>query len=258
MDAIVTAGGIPDENDLLYPFTGGRPKALLEIAGRPMVQWVLDALSDSESIRSVVVVGLSPENGVSCTKPLSFIPNQGSMLENIFAGAHKILSQNAGAEIVFSVSSDIPTITGQIIDWMAEQVGDGRHDVYYNFISRQEMENRFPGSRRTYTKFKDIEVCGGDLTAFRTRLLTADGGVWQELIAARKNILKQAAIIGFGTLFKLLTRQLTIDETVQRVSRRLELDACAVRCPYPEIGMDVDKPYQLELLQKDLAGLAPA
>jgi GTP:adenosylcobinamide-phosphate guanylyltransferase len=258
VDAIVTAGGIPEANDPLFQFTGGGPKALLEIAGRPMVQWVLDALSDSESITNVVVVGLSPKNGVTCTKPLSFVPNQGSMLDNIFAGTHKILSQNADARIVFSVSSDIPTINGEIMDWMAAQVREGQHDVYYNFIPRQEMENRFPGSKRTYTKFKDIEVCGGDLTAFSTRLLTSDGGVWQELIAARKNIFKQAAIIGFGTLFKLLTRQLTIDETVRRVSRRLELDAFAVRCPFPEIGMDVDKPYQLELLQKDLAERAVA
>jgi GTP:adenosylcobinamide-phosphate guanylyltransferase len=258
VDAIVTAGGIPKENDALYEFTGGNPKALLEISGKPMVQWVLDALSDSASITNVVVVGLSAENGVSCTKPVSFVPNQGSMLNNIFAGANKILSQNSAAEVVFSVSSDIPTITGQIVDWMAEQVAGSQHDVYYNFIRREDMENRFPGSRRTFTKFKDIEVCGGDLTAFRTQLLTTDGGVWQELIAARKNIFKQAAIIGYGTLFKMLTRQLTIHEAVNRVSKRLELNAFAIQCPYPEIGMDVDKPYQLELLQKDLAEKAMA
>jgi len=258
VDAIVTAGGIPKENDPLYEYTGGNPKALLEISGKPMAQWVLDALSDSNSITNVVVVGLSAENGVTCTKPLDFIPNQGSMLNNIFAGAHKVLSQNKDAEVVFSVSSDIPTITGQIIDWMADQVGTTQHDVYYNFIRREDMENRFPGSRRTFTKFKDVEVCGGDLTAFRTRLLTTDGGVWQDLIAARKNILKQAAIIGYGTLFKLLTRQLTIEEAVKRVSKRLQLDAYAIQCPFPEIGMDVDKPYQLELLQKDLAGLSVA
>ena len=118
------------------------------------------------------------------------------------------------------------------------------------------MENRFPGSRRTYTRFKDAEVCGGDLNAFRTRLLTSDGGLWRELIESRKNVLKQAAIIGYGTLIKLMLRQLTIPEAVSRVSKRLELKARAVSCPYPEIGMDVDKPYQLEILQRDLAARA--
>ena len=253
MDAIITAGGIPAPEDLLYANTQGAPKALLDVAGKPMIQWVLDALSDSKTVERVVVVGLDKESGVTCTKTLDFIPNQGGMLDNIFAGAHRILTLNPSARVVLSVSSDIPTITGQIVDWMAGEVGEGEHDVYYNFITREAMESRFPGSNRTYTRFKDLEVCGGDLTAFRTQLLTSDGGVWQDLINARKNVLKQAAIIGFGTLFKLLLRQLTIAEAVARVSRRLELNARALHCPYPEIGMDVDKPYQLDMLSADLA-----
>jgi len=258
VDAIVTAGGIPDEKDLLYPLTRGGPKALLPIGGKPMIQWVLDALSDAKCIERVVVVGLSEESGLSCTKPLSFLPNQGSMLANIFAGAQKILTDNPSAGVLFSISSDIPALTAGMVDWMAGEVGAGEFDVYYNFITRDAMESRFPGSKRTYTRFKDIEVCGGDLTAFRSAMLTTDDGVWQELINSRKNVLKQAAVIGYGTLLLLLLRQLTIEDAVARVSKRLELRARAVRCPYPEIGMDVDKPAQLALLENDLAsrGLA--
>jgi hypothetical protein len=190
---------------------------------------------------------------VTCTKPHEFIPNQGSMLSNIFAGAHRVLTLNPAAKIVLSVSSDIPALTGSTVDWMAGLVADADYDIYYNYILREVMERRFPGSRRTYTKFKGVEVCGGDLNAFQTRLLTSDGGVWQDLINARKNILKQAGIIGFGLLVKLLFRQLTIEEAAERASKRLQLKARAVNCPYPEIGMDVDKPYQLDLLQNDLA-----
>ncbi len=225
---------------------------MLEIAGKPMIQWVLDALSDSKHVNQVVVVGLEKESGVTCTKPLDFIPNQGSMLSNIMAGGHRILTLNPGAKMLLSVSSDIPTITGAIVDWMAEEVMDGEYDVYYNYILRDAMESRFPGSKRTFTKFKGAEVCGGDLNAFQTHLLTADGAVWQELINARKNILKQAGIIGLDLLVKLFLRQLTIDEAAVKASKRLELKAIAVNCPYPEIGMDVDKPYQFELLQNDL------
>ena len=105
---------------------------------------------------------------------------------------------------------------------------------------------------RTFTKFKGAEVCGGDLNAFCTQLLTADGAVWQELIANRKNILKQAGVIGFDLLIRMLFRQISIEDAVVKASKRLELKANAVNCPYPEIGMDVDKPYQFELLQNDL------
>jgi CTP:molybdopterin cytidylyltransferase MocA len=252
VDAIVTAGGIPTAEEPLYAITQGAPKALAPIAGKPMVQWVLDALSDSENVRRVVVVGLEASSGVTCAKPLAFIPNQGGMLDNIFAAANKILSDNPAAKVILSVSSDIPAISGTIVDWMAGEAAAGEYDIYYNFVPRPAMDSRFPGSKRTFTRFKDVEVCGGDLTGIHTRMLTQDNAVWRDLINARKNVLKQAAIIGYGTLLLMLLRQLTIEDAVRRVSHRLGLKARALNCPYPEIGMDVDKPHQLELLERDL------
>ncbi len=252
VDAIVTAGGIPQAGDPLYEITRGRPKALLEIAGKPMVQWVLDAIGDSKRIERVVIVGLSEENQLASRKPLFYLPNQGGMLENILAGAQKLLTINPSSKAMVSVSSDVPAITGEILDWMLNEVESSDHDVFYNVVPREAMENRFPGSKRTFTRFKDIEVCGGDVTAFRTAMLTAEGGVWRDLIAARKNVLKQAAIIGWGTFFLLFTRQLTLRGAVERVSQRLEINAKALISPYPEVGMDVDKPYQLEMLQTEL------
>ena len=86
MDAIVTAGGIPQPQDPLYIYSNGDSKALIDVAGKPMVQWVLDALSDAKSIDNVIVIGLSPKNGLTCKKPMHFISNQGRMLSNIVAG----------------------------------------------------------------------------------------------------------------------------------------------------------------------------
>ena len=53
MDALVVAGGIPKEGEPLYEYTQGKPKALLDVAGKPMIQWMLDALSGSEKIDTV-------------------------------------------------------------------------------------------------------------------------------------------------------------------------------------------------------------
>src|SRR5512144_3068558 len=94
MDAIVIAGGIPEPGEPLYEYTRGQAKALLDIAGKPMVQWVLDAITGSKDVENVVLIGLTAESGVSCTKPTTFIPNQGQMLDNIRAGMQKILEIN--------------------------------------------------------------------------------------------------------------------------------------------------------------------
>jgi len=58
MDVIIPAGGIPRPGNPLYKYTQGKPKAMLDVAGKPMVQWVLDAVSQAKSIEQVAVVGL--------------------------------------------------------------------------------------------------------------------------------------------------------------------------------------------------------
>lgn len=253
MDAIVTAGGRPEAGDLLYPYTQGAPKALVDVAGKPMIQWVLDALCQAKLVDRVVVIGLSNESGLLCSKPVAYIPDQGDMLANIRAGARKVIEMNPQAEYVLVVSSDIPAVTSEAVDWVVDTTMETADDVYYNVITKQVMEARFPGSRRSYVKLKDAEFCGGDMNVVRCSLATAKGMLWEELIATRKNVLKQAALIGFDTLILLLLRAVDLQNAVQKVSRRLKMKGRAIVCPYAEVGMDVDKPNQLELLRADLS-----
>ncbi len=253
MDAIVTAGGVPQPGDPLFEYTQGGSKALLDLAGKPMAQWVLDALSHSQSIDQIALVGLTEESGLVSTKPMIFIPNQGGMLDNIVAGAHKLMDIKPGIEVVLTVSSDIPAVTAEMIDWMVSEINISNHQVYYNVVTKEDMENRFPGSNRSFTRFRDVSVCGGDMTAFRTELVTGENNLWQKVIEARKNVFKQAALIGYDTLLLLLLRRLTLDGAVKRATKSLQVTARALRCPYPEIAMDVDKPFQLDLLHAELA-----
>jgi hypothetical protein len=94
-----------------------------------------------------------------------------------------------------------------------------------------------------------MEVCGTDMNMIRSRLVTSKDAIWEKLIASRKNALKQAALIGFDTLLLLALRMLTLEDAVQKVTRRLKVSGQAVVCPYAEVGMDVDKPHQLELMR---------
>ena len=253
MDALVTAGGIPQPDELLYPFTQGKPKAMLDILGKPMVQWVLDALSGAKLVERVVLIGLTEENGVTCEKPITFIPNRISMIENILGGIHKVLEINPSATRVLMVSSDIPSITPEIVDWEVQNSLQTDVDLCYNVVTRQKIEARYPGSRRTFTRLKGLEVCGGDMHVIHTSVATANPAIWEKLIASRKNPVKQAAILGFGTLLLMLLRLITLEEAVKRVTSRLDMTGQAILCPYAEIAMDVDKPNQLELMRADLA-----
>lgn len=251
-DAMVTAGGIPQPGEHLYEVTQGKSKALIEIAGKPMVQWVLDALSGAQSVGHVVIVGLGESAGLRCNKPTSYVPNQGHMLNNIRAAANKIAELNPKAEFALIVASDIPTITPAMVDWVSAQVRVGEDDLIYNVIERGVMEERFPGSNRTFTKLKGIEVCGGDLTPAAMHTILSNKGPWEKLSDARKSPIKQASLVGFDTLILLLLRQLTLEGAARRASKNLGLRGRGVLCPYAEIGMDVDKTHQLEIVRRDL------
>jgi len=253
MDAIVIAGGIPRPEDPLYTYSHGDSKALIDVAGKPMVQWVLDALGNAKQVDNVIIIGLSPKSGITCKRPIYYVSNQGRMLANIVAGVDKALELNKRNKYVLVVSSDIPTLKSEMVDWLVKTCMETKDDLYYGVCPKDVMEARFPGSKRTYTHLKDMDVCGADINLTHVRMATEHLDMWESLIGSRKSPLKQAGIIGFGTLFALFTRRLTLEDAVKRVGDRIGIKGRAIVWPYAEPCMDIDKPSQLELLREDLA-----
>ena len=253
MDAIIAAGGIPQPGDPLYTYSKGDSKALIEIAGKPMVQWVLDALGDAKKVDNVIMIGLSPKSELTCKKPLHYISNQGRMLANIVAGVNKSIELNKKSEYVLMVSSDIPALKSEMVDWLVKTAMQTRDDLYYGVCPREVMEARFPTSKRTFTKLKDMEVCGADINIIHVSMTTDHLDTWEELIGNRKSPLRQAAVIGWDTLFRLFTNQLTLQGLVERASERIGIKGRAIIWSQAEPCMDVDKPHQLELMREDFA-----
>jgi GTP:adenosylcobinamide-phosphate guanylyltransferase len=253
MDAIVTAGGIPLPEEPLYPATQGESKALMDVAGKPMIQWILDALSAAKTVDNVIIVGLTEKSGLVCSKKMYFVSNQGKMVANLQAGARKVKEINPKAEHVLMVSSDIPGITGEMVDWVVNTDMQTDLDVYYHLLERKVMEKRYPGCKRTWTHLKGLEVCGGDMNMARiSLLLSEETDLWEKITDARKSPMKQAAMIGFDTALLLLTGQLTLEKAETNIMARLNITGKAIVCPYAEVGMDVDKLFQLEIMREDL------
>ena len=254
MDAVVIAGGIPKPEEPLYSYTQGQPKALVDVAGKPMAQWVLEALDGAHHVERILLIGVDEGSGLSCTKPVAYYPSQGGMLENILFGIKQVSARDAGAKHVLLVSSDIPGIKPEMVDWVVSNALKTDDDLYYHLITQAVMEQRYPTSKRTYTRLKDAVVCGGDMNVVAVRAVNSSLDKWEQLIGARKNPLKQASIIGLDTLLLLALRLMTVQGAVKKVSRRLGMTGRAVLCPFAEVGMDVDKPHQLELMRIDLEG----
>jgi len=253
MDAVILAGGIPLPGDPLYEYSQGESKALIDIAGKPMVQWVIDALSNAKKVDNIIVIGLSPKSGLKSKKPLYYISNQGRMLANIVEGTAKSLELNKKTQYVMIVSSDIPGLKPEMVDWIIKKVSETKDDLYYGVCPREVMEARYPNSNRTYTHLKDMEVCGADMNVIHVSMTTDHLDTWEQLIGKRKRPLRQAAVIGLATLWRRWRKQFTLQELVERASERIGIKGRAIIWSHAEPCMDVDKPHQLELMRDDLA-----
>jgi len=251
--AIVLGGGLLTAEEPLYESAPDGHRSLIPIGDKPMAQWVMDALTNSEAVKSITVMGLTPESGLHSTKPLDFLPDSGDLFDNIKVGvlhAAEILPEQ---DKVILASSDIPAIQPEMVDWLATQIPQNPEAlIYYNVIQKETMEQRFPQAGRSYVRFKDISVCGGDLNLIDKRLFTVERPIWKKLAANRKHPLRQAGLLGLDNLLLVALHLVTLDGAVKRICNRLSLKAAALRCPYAEMAMDADKPHQLEILRKDL------
>jgi GTP:adenosylcobinamide-phosphate guanylyltransferase len=250
--AVVTAGWSPSEDDPLAKYTGGKGKALIPIAGKPMIAHVVDALSASRYVRHIIIVALDPSTEVQFPVRVEHVPDAGDILANVEAGLTYAADHYPDLDAVLLSSSDVPTITPAIVDAFIEECLRTDHDLYYSIVERSVMEARFPESRRSYVHLRDGDFAGGDLVLIRPSITLSHRELWQNLAGARKNALHQARMIGLWPFIKLITHRLSLAEAERRASAALNVRGRAIPSPHAEVGMDVDKPFQLEIARAEL------
>lgn len=244
-----------EHDDPLYAEGRNGARSLIDIHGKPMVQWVIDALDASRSVRELYIIGLPPDSDIKTTKQVHFLSDAGGLFENIRAGVMRVAEDDPEQGRVLVVSSDIPALRPEMVDWLADQVGNDSHSlIFYNVIPREVMEKRYPDSNRSYVHFRDLTICGGDMNIIDKRLFAEDRPIWKQLAEMRKHPLRQAGLLGFENIILVAFRLVTLKTAVKRVCKKLSLSARALVCPYAELGMDADKPHQLAILRNDLKG----
>ncbi|MFQ6102148.1 MAG: molybdenum cofactor guanylyltransferase [Anaerolineae bacterium] len=254
--AAVTAGWSPKEDDPLAEYTQGKSKALIPIAGKPMIAHVVDALAGSRYVKHIVVVALEPAAEVQFSVPVEHAPDAGDILANAEAGLQYAMDHYPDLDAVLLSSSDVPTITPAIVDTFIEECFRTDHTLYYSIVERSVMEARFPESHRSYVHLREGDFAGGDLLLIRPGMVLSQRDLWQNLAGARKNALRQARMFGLWPFFKLVIRRLSLAEAERRACKALNVRGRAVPFPYAEVGMDVDKPFQLEIARAELEARA--
>ncbi len=252
MDAIVTAGGTFKPEDPLFELTGIKKKALIPLAGKQMVTWVLEAIRGSELVENIVLAGLEADELDFEDDRLFFVPSAGSLVDNVFAGLHKLQDINPELQKLFIFSSDIPLVTPEIVRGFVEECSPYDGDMYYAVVTQETMEETFPDSNRTFVPFKGGRYSGGD--AFYADVAAARGNkeLAYMVTGSRKNAFQQARMIGFDFIIRFLFRTMTVHEAARRASKKVGFDGRVVITRFAELGMDADKLHQYEMIKSIL------
>ena len=251
MHAIVLAGGIDDQFALRH---GYKNKAFLPINDLPMISYVVDALSKCSHIQKIVVVGpLEELTRLSWDENVLLLPECGDAIDNVLTATAELPQDSK----ILVCTSDIPMITVEALNALFEAVEARDADIYYPIIERENCEDRFPGVKRTYAKLKDGSYTGGNVFIFKPATMLHLAPLFKKLVADRKNPVKMALAFGLpGVSFvaRLALGKLTVAELEHGISKLLDIKGVAIFCSYPEVGTDVDKESDLELVRRVLAG----
>lgn len=243
-DAIVLAGGKGRGFD-----AGGAPEyeALVNIGGRPMLSYVVSALERSTYVDRIFVAG--PVAALAClnfSRRVTLVQSGENVLDTFAAGVRA-----AGAVKKFLVvTADIPLLSGDAVDAFVALCGQAKAELYYPVVGQEDMCKSFPGSERTYVRFKEGAFTGGNLFLADARILPRCMETARRINANRKKPWRLAAMLGWTTLAKFALRRLSLEDARSAAERLLNVRGCVVRSAHAAVGMDVDKSSDLELVKK--------
>lgn len=225
-------------------------EAFIELGGRPMIQYVLDALRGAKTVGSVGIVGPVDELRQRLRlQDEKLIAAAGGLLDNLERGARAL--SDGGWLLV--LSADIPLVDATAIDdFLSRCAAIGPKDAYYPLVSREDSERAFPGVKRTYFHLREGAFTGGNFVLLRPEMLLRAKQIFEQAVELRKKPVQMARLLGLGFILKFVFRRLSAQDAERVILAKLGIDGAVVRVPYASVGFDVDKPTDFAIASAKL------
>ncbi len=236
MDIVVLAGGkcSPELAELGHT----EFRATLPIWGTTFVEIVLDAV---RSIGEPILVGGPP--GLHRRQ----VPGGENFIGSLKNGLDAVGSAN-----FLLATADLPFLTTDGARDFIQRC-DAQAMLNYPIVCADRPDPRFAAIKRTTIRLREGKFTGGNLALIQTELMRTHLPTMESAYAMRKKPLKLAALVGFGTLFKVAAAQvapplLGLKSLEIAVARFLGAPVRAIITPYQEIGMDIDNAEQYKAI----------
>jgi GTP:adenosylcobinamide-phosphate guanylyltransferase len=243
--AIVLAGSRPGPDPLLSG-SGVSTKALLSIAGRPMLVHVVDALRNSPFVGPITILAQN-------SAELAAEPDLADFADLHFADSGQGISSSLAAALppgddpLLVTTADNVLLTPTMIAEFLR--GAEESDVAVAMVEREVLLARYPQSKRTWLKFRGGWWSGANMFRLRGRRVLPLLDFWGRIERDRKKGLKIVAAFGPWLLLGALLRLFTIQQGIARAGLRFGLKARVVPMSEPEACIDADKPADIELIE---------
>lgn len=242
--ALVLAGRRNENDPLLSAADAPATKALLQVAGRSMIDRVLGALGAAKGVGAITVSGLSQRD----------LPQGVAPAPDADSPAAAILAAGADSYPLLVTTCDHALLSKEIVDAFVDQAMARDADLAVGFASRTVVEASYPGVARTYLTLGGEGYSGCNLFLIRTPKGFDAIRFWRTMEQDRKRPFTLARRIGPGLLLRYLFRSWTSLEGVFAYgSRRLGVRLNPVLLPFADAAVDVDKPSDLALVERVLA-----
>lgn len=250
--AIVVLAGDRGPDDPLAAAAGVPGKVLVPVAGRPMLERVLEAAAGLRPVLPIRVVCPDHaayaeilERGPECRR---IAPASGPAASVVAA-----LLDLPSDQPVLLLTGDHPLLTTEwLTAFTADAMASGA-DAVVGLADADAVQARFPEGRRTRYRFRDRRVCGTNLFLIRTAAGRRLVDQWQAFERDRKRpwrIVRRLGVIG---LIRYLAGRLTVADAFDMLSARLGARTRPVRVEWPEAAVDVDSARDLALVESVFA-----
>ena len=250
--AIVLAGSRPGRDALAEQFEA-EFKALIPIAGEPMVRRPVAALLASESVGKIIILAQQPDRiaDVLPSDPrLSVQSSEGTIATTMLNLCHDPAQQWP----LLVTTADQALLEPATVDAFCNRASGS--DLAVGVVERVNLLRRFPQAKRTWLKFRGGAFTGANLFSLGSPRVASAIELWSSAENERKKGWRVIALLGPVVLVGTALRLLSIDEVLARLGQKLGLSVRAVRLSNPLAGVDVDKPEDHALVEAILAGRA--
>jgi GTP:adenosylcobinamide-phosphate guanylyltransferase len=242
MDAVVTAGG--RLTGAFAAETGVQIKALIEIAGRTLLERTVSALAGSERVDRIAVVGPQEVREVAeAAGATHYVPEEGSGIDNLMAGIRALKAEGQ----ILMATSDLVVVQPEDIDDLIGRV-PASAALSYVVVTSEEFLAAFPKrENKHFIGLRDGRFVGGCVFVVDVGALQRIESELRAMFLARKLPVVLASFVGGRVLVKFALARLlgrwiapSTAELKTRVERALGCEAIIVRGASPHLALDVD------------------